>query len=104
MESTPARKAAIKETSTPMRQPYHRRLGAAIERLLLGFGRRRVAGRARPACGRFGAGLGGWVVGASRGLRRLDRGAALVAVVALRHSLGAGSSPGLLGGAGGVPI
>src|SRR5215212_7845952 len=34
MESTPARKAAIKETSTPMGQPYHRRLGAAIDRIV----------------------------------------------------------------------
>src|SRR5215211_3978699 len=31
MESTPARKAAMMETSMPMRQPYHRRLGAAID-------------------------------------------------------------------------
>ena len=36
IESTPARKAATTETSTPMRQPYHRRLGAAIDRILLG--------------------------------------------------------------------
>ena len=47
-------------------------------------------------------GLGPWVVGAGRGVRGVGFGPALVTVVALRHPLGAGSSPGLLGGAGGA--
>src|SRR5215211_2111556 len=38
MESTPAKKAAIKETSTPMGQPYHCRLGAAIAHILFASG------------------------------------------------------------------
>src|SRR3954451_14514173 len=50
IESTPARKAAIKETSTPMEQPYHRRVGAAIDRILPPVGKRR-ASASQPAAG-----------------------------------------------------
>ena len=48
-------------------------------------------------------GPGPWVVGAGRGVRGVGFGPALVAVVALRHPLGAGLPPSLLV-AGGVPF
>src|SRR5215216_6286608 len=54
IESTPAKKAAIKETSTPMKQPYHRHLGAAIDRILPTVGNqcRGVCARGRGRRGR----------------------------------------------------